>query len=360
MARSSTILIVGGYGHVGRRIAADLHGLGHRSIRLAGRDFSKAAIAASELRCEAAHIDLSCSETWDAAVADIGTVIVCVDQQAVDFPKFVLERGLIYVDVTASDSFFRDVEQLNLLALERGGSAILSVGLAPGLTNLLVKACAVQMDQPETARIGVVLGVGDMHGPVALDWTFAQVALPEAQSAPFVDIAFGTPRRNAPALPLEFADQHVVRRTLGLNGATTLLAFDPPWQSGPILRMMRFVAVRPRLRGIAKRLMRLVHLGSDRVSLVVEVHGRHRGEPVTLELLLMGRCEADITAYVAALLVDQLGKIALAPGVHHIEQVISIEHIVQALEQRDIAVKVPTSVAHLGPPSSNGGSVRKI
>lgn len=160
-----------------------------------------------------------------------------------------------------------------------------------------------------------------------------------------MEIAFGTPRRNVPALPLEFADQHVVRRTLGLNGATTLLAFDPPWQSGPILRMMRFVAVRPRLTRIAKSVMRHIHLGSDRTSLVVAVHGRHKGEAVTLEALLVGRREADITAYVAALLVDQMRRSAFAPGVHHIEQVISIDHLVQALEQRDITVNVPNSIA---------------
>lgn len=293
---SDGILIVGGYGHVGSRIASELKSLGHARIRIAGRDARAAERTASRLHCEHGEIDVDRPENWAPALAGMAMVIVCIDQKTAGFADHVLARGLIYIDITASDDFFRKVERLDDRARAAGGAAILSVGLAPGLTNLLVKACADSLDEADTARIGVMLGLGDEHGSAAWNWTIAQFATPQVQSAPLERVAFGPVPRTTSAVTLDFADQHVVRRTLDLEKAGTFLAFDPWWQSRSILFLMRAIARHPSMAAAAKRLIPYLAFGSRRAALAVEVSGQRNGVATIARATLEGHKEADITA----------------------------------------------------------------
>ena len=52
-----------------------------------------------------------------------------------------------------------------------GSTAILSVGLSPGITNLLVREASTHLDQVEEANITVMLGLGEKHGKAAVEWT---------------------------------------------------------------------------------------------------------------------------------------------------------------------------------------------
>lgn len=314
MRTADRILIVGGYGHVGRRTAAELMQLGRFPIRIGGRSTRKAEAVAAHLQCESAHIDLDHSESWKSALNGVRVVIVCIDQSTTDFPAYVLGRGLIYLDITASDGFFRQLEALNSLAIEMDGSAVLSIGLAPGLTNLLVKACASRMDEAQSARIGIMLGLGDTHGAAAFEWTMEQFASPSTRRAPIEEITFGLSSQPTSALPVAFADQHVVCRTLGLDKAKTLLAFDPPRQSRAILSLLKYLAARPRLVRLATALMPYLSFGSDRVALVAEVRGRQDGLDTTMIATLGGRREADITALVTALIVDHVTRVGVMPA----------------------------------------------
>jgi len=58
---------------------------------------------------------------------------------------------------------------------------MLSVGLAPGLTNLLAKAlhqrrCDIMdadaMDAADAIELVVLLGAGEQHGAAATDWSY--------------------------------------------------------------------------------------------------------------------------------------------------------------------------------------------
>lgn len=335
------ILIVGGYGHVGSRIAANLLRLGLGPALLAGRDVSKAREAAKSLGCEARHIDLAEPQSWNGALAGVGAIVACVDQQNAGFPAYVLTKGLTYVDVTASDGFFRQVEELDNLARDKGGSAILSVGLAPGLTNLLVRACAETMDQAESAQIGIMLGLGDKHGDAAIDWTLAGFRSAGRMRERIETIAFGSPPRDHPAMIFDFADQHVVRRTLGLAEARTLLTFDSATLGRLLLTVLPRIAASRALSSAARRSMRWLRFGSDRAALTVEVSGRRGGRAATARAALEGRKEAEITALVAALVVKHALLAENAPGVRHIEQVLSIETLTPALRDYGVRIELP-------------------
>lgn len=337
------ILIVGGYGHVGSRIARRLLAAGIAPVRLAGRDRAKAVEMADRLGCEAVGIDVRARRTWDEALRGIACVVVCVDQTDTGFVESVLERGLVYVDITAEDAFFRDVERLDGLARSKGGRAILSVGLAPGLTNLLVKACAAGMDRVDSARIGILLGIGDEHGPAAIDWTLANFR--KARGGRTEQIPFGQPPREHPAIPFDFADQHVVRRTLGIPGARTFLTFDTPVLSRMMFGVLRLAAVSPVLSRALKRLMPRFRAGSDRTALSVEVRGTMNGRRIAHAMKLEGRKEAAITASVAALVVEHVLLAEVPAGVHHIEQLLSIGSLVPGLGKDVVISEVAVVVS---------------
>lgn len=336
------ILIVGGYGHVGSRIARRLLSAGIGPVRLAGRNGEKAAETAALLGCEAAIIDVETQQTWDDALRGIDCVIVCIDQTDTGFAASVLERGLVYVDITADDAFFRDVERLDGIARAKGGRAVLSVGLAPGLTNLLVKACATGMDTVDSARIGVLLGIGDEHGPAAIDWTLGNFR--KARTGRTELVPFGEPPRKHPAIPFDFADQHVVRRTLGIPDARTLMTFDTPLLSRAMFAVLRLAAASPILTRVLRNLMPRLRAGSDRAALSVEVRGTINGRKMTRAMRLEGRKEAGITAAAAALTVGHVLRAGVPAGVHHIEQVLSIGSLAPELEG-DLAIGEMTETA---------------
>lgn len=337
MSGKDGILIVGGYGHVGLDIAARLSRPQFPPVRLAGRNAAKAREAAASLGCGGVHIDLQDQTTWDHALEGINVVVVCIDQDDARFPAHVLARGMAYVDITASDRFFREVEALDELAREKGGSAILSAGLAPGLTNLLVKACADGLEHPMRARIGIMLGLGDAHGPAAIAWTLEQFRSFRGRAMPVETMPFGAPPRNHPAIPFDFADQHVVRRTLGLADTRTLLTFDSPLLALLTFPLLRFIAASPwRSRFAAKAMLRF-RFGSDRAALAVEVQGRDGSQRAQLE----GRKEARITALVTALAVEHILRTGAPAGVRHIEQVLSIETLAPALREHGVVLRLP-------------------
>ncbi|QXC52497.1 NAD(P)H-binding protein (plasmid) [Agrobacterium salinitolerans] len=341
MTATKGILIVGGYGHVGSRIAERLLIDGITPVRLAGRSLEKARAMATRLGCEARHIDLDRSETWDDAIKGTDIVLVCMDQQDTSFPAHVLAKGLTYVDITASDSFFRQVETLGERAIESGGRAVLSIGLAPGLTNLLVKACAEKLDHARSARIGIMLGLGDAHGPAAIDWTLNQLLSPRGDQVQMETIPFGISPHGYPAIPFDFADQHVVRRTLGLSDASTLLAFDPPMMARMMFALLGFIRAKPWLTRLMGKTMPYMRIGSDRAALAIEVRGEVEARTEIFRAVLEGRREADITALVAALTVEHLAQTEFRAGVWHIDQILSIDRLAPALGEYGVLLRLP-------------------
>jgi len=326
-------LIVGGYGHVGQRIAARLVRAGAEGVRIAGRDGARARSVAAALGCDGTVIDMADPSGWDAALDGVGTVVVCIDLPTVDFPATVLGCGLAYVDISATDAVLARIEALDGLARRSGGSAVLSVGLAPGLTNLMAREGVADLERPEVVTIGVLLGLGDEHGAAAVDWTLDNLR-PLARGE-ILPLDFGMPDWAVPTIPFAFADQHVLMRRHGWPAVTTRLGFASPLVSASSLRLMSGLAGRDWFRRLLRWSMARFRLGSDRTALAVEAvgeGGRRR------RLVLEGRAEAEITALVAAR-VALLLRDAPRKGVHHIEELWALGDFAHDLVAEGIAIR---------------------
>lgn len=335
------VLVVGGYGHVGLKIAERLTTQGAATCRLAGRDLQRAQAAATRLGGEAVRLDLSDDKTWPAALDGVDAVVVCTDQDDLAFVSEVVARGLVYVDITADDGFLRLVEGLDAAAAVSGAGVVLSVGLSPGLTNLLAAACARGLDRIDRAQICVLLGLGDSHGAAAVDWMMRQVRQADQWMLETRAVEVPWSDRPWPAVAFPFADQFVVARTLGAPRTETLLTFDSAWVSRLVFTVFRKFGRGPALGRIARAAVGKVRVGSDRAAVAVEVHGLRGGRPVEVRAGLDGRREADITARVAALTVERvLDKEPLA-GVRHLHQVLTLQDFAEDLAEQGVALTPP-------------------
>lgn len=337
---AEVILIVGGYGHVGGVIARRLVAHGGARVRIAGRSLEKARKAAAAIGCEAAPLDLGQPRSWEGPVEEVGIVVVCMDQPDNAFARHVLALGKAYVDITASYAFMEAVERLDGLARSAGGRAVLSVGLAPGLTNLLVRACVDRLDLAEVARIGILLGLGDVHGRAAIAWVLSNADEGRASQLQPELFRFANTQEVVPAYPFPFADQYVVRRTLSLGAAATFLTLECRYLAGLAFRAARLLKGRRWIQDTLANILARIRVGSDRVALSVDVTGLRGGRAARVSATCEGRGEADITAFVAVLVVQQLLRSDVSAGIYHIEQVLQPEAVFDELRAQGLTIEV--------------------
>jgi YHS domain-containing protein/copper chaperone CopZ len=240
--------------------------------------------------------------------------------------------------------------RLDSLARQHGAAAAISVGLAPGLTNLLAKHCVERLGALDTLDIGILLGLGEAHGAAAIRWTLERMGAPFTlwHDGVAMSVAgFDTARRlRFPgrygwrrAYRFDFADQHIIAQTLGVPRVSTWLCFDSAAVTRAVallgrvgaLRALRRASVRDRLAALLAR----VHVGSDGFAISVMTR---RGEAPPYTCGLSGRGQSHATGVVAALVARQLYTAGGPPGVLHIEQRFSPDAVFQQLGADGIRV----------------------
>lgn len=304
----NTVLILGGYGAVGREAAAALTGYPGTRVIVAGRNPSRArpVPATTAMRVDAADPD-----DLARALDGISTVLMCAEIDNARVARACLERGIDYVDVSASHSVLVEIGDLDGLARERGASAALSVGLVPGVTNLLARICTERSPATDL-RIGVLLGSGKQHGPAAIAWTLDGLGALDGSWTMSFPPPFGT--RAVHRFP--FSDQYTLPGTLGVPAARTGLCLDSRPFTSLLAAAGRPAAARllrrRKVREVLLTALEKVHLGSDGFAVTVTSG--------TAQASFSGRLQSRATGRAAALLIRDLR--ALPPGVRHIEQLV--------------------------------------
>jgi hypothetical protein len=320
------IVVLGGYGAVGRVVTDTLARWYAGRVVVAGRDLRRAEALAGATRgaARARPVDVERDDDLLGAIAGASVVVMCVERANWRVARACLDHGVHYVDISASASVLAAIRRLGGLAAERGATAVLSVGLAPGLTNLLARHAAQQLPDARAVDMTVLLGLGEHFGRDAVRWTIEGLATPvERGPAGPRPVRVRLPGfRLRRAYPFPFADQDAVRETLGLD-ATTRLCFDSAPLTEAIFGLRRsgvFALVRrldlagPLAAGLAR-----VHLGGDRFV----VHARAsdlRGGEVTSAAA--GRQASRATGLVAAHVVRALHRTAPPAGVVHLDQLV--------------------------------------
>jgi Saccharopine dehydrogenase NADP binding domain len=143
------VLILGGYGNFGKRIAESLSSLPGITIIIAGRDLQKAQTLCSALR------EKGMGATLEPAVIDINSSHFAAELQALSpdlvihtsgpfqgqdyrVPEACISVGSHYIDLADDRRFVCDIKALNTKALDRGLLVVSGASSVPGLSSVVI------------------------------------------------------------------------------------------------------------------------------------------------------------------------------------------------------------------------------
>ena len=340
MPKGADILITGGYGTVGRRIAADLAPEYPGRVVVSGRSAEKAAQLAAELGhgVRGRRVDVGNPDSVEAALGGVGVVVSCIDQPEPHLLRAAITHGLAYTDIAPHLMTRRPTEAMKAEAARTGARIVLAAGLAPGISSLLARLGADRVGALESVESNVLLSVGDTYGPASRAYLMEEIALPyavriegrEVPTRPFAGsahVTFAPPLGERTAYVFPFSDQVFFPKTLGARTALSRLALDPPWLGTLLSKLVRLgvASAMRRREGSQERVQRLIswlqrrHEGRDWYGALVEVRGA-RG---SVRAGLVGRGQATGTAIGAAAVVRALAEGEVKqPGIWLAEQVI--------------------------------------
>ncbi|MGG4495417.1 saccharopine dehydrogenase family protein [Brevibacillus reuszeri] len=344
-----SIIVVGGYGHVGGTICKELGEVFPGKVYAAGRKRAPAEAFCRETDGKVLPLQLDISKPFDASLLEsVRLVVMCLDQTDTAFAEACLRSGTNYMDVSANGVFLTDLEQWGRLG-EASGTGVLSIGLAPGLTNLLAGEAQRLLEETAQLDISIMLGLGDKHGRAAIEWTVDNLCIDfevtqehrRVKVASFTDgklIDFGAELGRKKAYRFPFSDQQTLAQTLGVPTVSTRLGFDQEWMTKVVAGLrtlgIRQLLKRPWIRQAAIEAFERWKLGDDGFAIKVEAQGSVDNKETKVEWLLQGRDQSKITALVAAGVAKSLYTTEFSPGVFHIEQLFRLEQMRDWLEKQ--------------------------
>ncbi|WP_326984496.1 saccharopine dehydrogenase NADP-binding domain-containing protein [Chryseobacterium sp. MYb264] len=325
------ILIIGGYGAVGSIIAENLSKVYPEKVMVAGRSLSKAQKLAVNLHQQVIPYQLDINSISDFSIFDdVQLVIMCLDQTNTDFVEYCISKGIHYIDISAQYKALKSIEGLNSFAAENQSSVVLSVGLAPGITNLLAQHAVHLLPNTESIDIFILLGLGEKHGEFAYKWTFNNI------DSEYQISENGT-KKNMKSFTkpiqtellgkrqfylFDFSDQHVLSDTLAVPRIETRMAFDVKWftKLTAILRKLGITRLfkNEKVQDLAIKSFNNFTMGTDVYA--VKIVAKDTSGNIK-ELSINGNNEGKITAIVATEMAMIVLNGNIPHGVFHSHQI---------------------------------------
>jgi saccharopine dehydrogenase (NAD+, L-lysine forming) len=255
MPKHNDILIVGGYGVVGQRIAADLAPNTPDRIVVAGRNRDRANDLATALGHGARGrlIDVDNPASIEAALERVSLVVSCIDQREPHLLRAAIAHGLAYTDITPHLVQRQPTEAMKIDAARAGARIVLGAGLAPGISSMFARLGADRVGDVGRVETNVLLSIGDVFGPASRSYMMDEIVLPytiQVNGGQQSARAFGTSARVTFPPPLgrrtaylfPFSDQVFFPDSLGARTALARLALDPPWLGSFLALLVRLGA----------------------------------------------------------------------------------------------------------------------
>lgn len=357
MPAHDDILIVGGYGVVGRMIAQHIAPVFPGRLLIAGRDAAKAKALCRALGNGARPRALNINDTQalGGALAGVGTVMVCAAQRTPHLLHAAAANGLAYTDLSPRLQLLSGIGELEQISRKTGARILLGTGLSPGISNVMARQLANELGSVERILTAIFFSLGDTFGEDSLRHVFESLERPfgwrdhgHMRSAqPFGEplrLAFPDPIGWRTTYTFPWSDVVYYPKTLGARTAIGRIALDPAWLASAAELLAR-AHVLPRVsrvllggeRSLRMRSLKQHYAAHNDFSLVVEAEGAGR----TRRMSLVGKGQARATAAGASEMLRMLvaGEIA-APGLWFAEQVVVPERFFRALARSGWHVQI--------------------
>lgn len=335
------LVVFGGYGAVGRSVAELLAPVFPGRVEIAGRDGARAAATAERLGngVGSQRVDVTDHDDVARAVGGAAVAVMCVERENARVARACIEQGVSYVDVSATTSVLASIGVLHDLAVQHGVTGALSVGLAPGITNLLARHCHQRLPSATGIDISMCFGLAGDHGADSRRWVIDGLSHRGHRAARRLRVSLpGLGRRTAHPFP--FSDQDTLTGALGLP-VTTRLCFESALVTAAVfgLRATRAFELLDRLgaRPLVDASLAGVRIGSDGFVVRAEASDEHGRRAVATTT---GHGECHATAAVAARVVTRLVAGATRPGVWHLDQLVEPAALLAELESDGLTTEL--------------------
>lgn len=308
--KSIPCILIGGYGEVGRELAKLLSDKSDHPIWIAGRNIKKGENLSRELGsiANSLAIDTKDPSTFGHLKFSRGIVILQAPDPNAVFTEYCLLKGLHVLWVTTEYVSAARTEKLNQIAKEAKSIFLMGTGLAPGLStlaaiNLLKKSTGVkQLD------IGVLLGLGEHHGPDALSWFLnAEPIFDHPAVGRFARSIPWPKSKNRHAFSFAFPDPFLSKnQPLQVDTVRHWASLDPNWVSH--LTRWIFATGITRLsivRSLSGWIISHVKFGTDICGIWVGISSDDRPE---IFQVVQSHGQSRATASVVAHCVERLGS----------------------------------------------------
>ncbi|MEN7551784.1 hypothetical protein AAG747_27965 [Rapidithrix thailandica] len=260
-------------------------------------------------------------------------IIVCIDQSSTDFATYCLTKAILYLDITANTNFLSQLRKLNGYAHQHRALAVVSLGLCPGLTNLLAAELITRYPHADEISTGILLGLGEKHGKAAIEWTldnlikdFEYHHTPVQSFGKSKEFQFAGINGKRKAYRFNFSDQHALKENYPEKSFATYLCLDSPWVTRLLSRLKKTGVTRllhtKLLKKIAIRLFDSFSMGES--IFAVSTSAYHNGKLLD-RLSVSGKEESVITAKVTVICLEQFIGFNKYFGVMDLQQLLTLQ-----------------------------------
>lgn len=353
MAKKDKILIIGGYGKVGSVVSERLAREYPSKVIIGGRNLhiAKDLINQKKLDATCAYIDIENQKFEEIDFKCVHTAISCIETMNTSFIIDCIMNKVNYSEVGTSFKVHQRFFKL-LDYIENSEALIVpSVGLVPGLSNIIAFNEAKKFIQINGIHTFVMLGTGESHGLGAVRWMMENTLHPfkiKSEGSLVSVKGFTRPKstrllnekRKRVFYLFDFSDHHVIRIFTKTNSSDTRLSFDSRvvtylfylFQKWGLLKWLKYLKP-SRL----KKILTFMPIGKERFALQVEISGKYfNDKKLVHKCLVTGQGEAFITGLVTSYAAKLLYENTNQKGLKHIEEICDFAELKTILEQHNI------------------------
>lgn len=164
--KSNTILLLGGYGGVGRRLAKLILQETAADIVIAGRRLAAAESFCQSLRAEFpdrkiearyAHVEDVASMQQAFKSIDLVIVLTTTPEKVRQIAQTALECGCNYLDILVTARVWSDLQPMASEITQKGKIFISQAGFHPGMMAVLTRSAARYFDEYQEARLSMAM-----------------------------------------------------------------------------------------------------------------------------------------------------------------------------------------------------------
>ena len=353
------VLVIGGYGRIGNSVAQDIAKHTDAEVTITSRQ------TRSEIQpFKSLVLNLSDRQTLQQTVGDFDLVIHCAGpfhHRDGSVLASCIDAGVDYIDVSDHRSFYQRVIKDREKAIAASVTAILNTGIFPGISNSMVKQGIEEFDRPNKIHLSYIVAGSGGAGLTVMRTTFlglrnkfsAWIDGKWQDTLPYSErevIEFPAPYGKTGVYWFDvpetytFADSFPVDTVITKFGSIpdwynhltwiTAHVFPEAWVTSP-QGIEFFSQVSYAMTKVTDR------FSGIGVAMRAEITGEKAGKPHTYCSTMVHEDTAVAAGYgtgaIAQLILE--GKLK-QPGIHPVEQALSTELFVEAMNSRQIEIVV--------------------